>query len=89
MVLRINYILQCFVDWVNVHFVVVHQAVVFGVWVLFEPNVEGALALVVVSGLIAWSPIRTHHSDLHVVLVVIYQQQRKSELLGLSKTPNI
>ena len=73
MVLRIYHILQCFVDWVNVHFVVVHEAVVLGVRVLLEPDIESAFALVVVSCLIAWCSVRAHHSDLHVVLVIIHQ----------------
>lgn len=89
MVLGINHILQCFVDRMNMHLIVVHETVVFGVGVLLKPDVKCAFALVVVSRFVAWRPIRTHHSNLHVVLIVVYQQQTKSVLLRLSKTPHV
>lgn len=73
MILRFNYILQCFIDGMDVHVIVIHKTVVLGVGILFESYVERALSLIVVSGFVAWCSIRTHHPDLHVIFVVIDQ----------------
>jgi hypothetical protein len=57
--------------------------------ILFEADIKSALALVMVSSLVPWRSVTTHHSNLHVVFVVVDQQECKSMVLGLSQTSYI
>lgn len=72
MILTVNDFFKCFVDWVDMHLVIVHETVVLRMRVLLEPDVESAFALVMITCLMARCPIGAHHSYLHVVLVIIH-----------------